>query len=243
MNNIITYLSGGMIGDFIFTLSVINEKYLETGKKGILYIIDLQAAGDKFALGVKRAYSDTKDLIKSQPYIQDYTIYNGEPYDIDLSSWRNNPLIFKTNWYNLFKAEYRVEWGTHPWLYAMKKPEFNNIVLFNCVMSRFPENINFIKLFNEYGKENIRFITENINEYTQFKDKTGIELEVYIVSSIADYIDTINSCKLFIGTQSSPLTYAYGLHKKNISLIIQGSIDSNFVKNIEYILPETIIMV
>jgi hypothetical protein len=240
--NIIRYLSGGKLGDFIHQLSIINENYLKTGKKGILYITDLQSAGDKFTFGLERAYNDTKEFIKSQPYIHDYKLHKGEPYDINLSSWRNNPLIFKTNWYNLFKAEYGVEWGTHPWLYAIKKPEFNNIILFNCVMARFPENINFTRLFDEYGKDNIIFITQTTSEYRQFIDKTGIELQVYIASSIEDFIDTVNSCKLFIGTQSSPLTYAYGLHKNNISLIIQDSIESNFVKNIECILAGTIIM-
>ena len=34
----ILYVSGGLLGDFINQLSVINEKYLETGRKGILYI-------------------------------------------------------------------------------------------------------------------------------------------------------------------------------------------------------------
>jgi len=237
---IVSYLAGGKLGDFIQQLSVINENYLKTGKRAILYITNLENHEDKFTLGVERAYKDTESFIKSQPYIHDYKIHNGESYDINLSSWRNSPLIFKTNWYNLFKAEYGVEWGSHSWLYtSVKKPEFNNIVLFNCVIARFPEAIDFTQLFNEYGKENIRFITENINEYIQFKDKTGIELEVYIASSIEDYIITVNSCKLFISTQSSPLTYAYGLHKKNISLIVKKSLESTFVNQLEHIIPGT----
>lgn len=105
-------------------------------------------------------------------------------------------------------------------------------------MSRFPERIDFMKLFDEYGKENIRFITENLNEYTQFKDKTGIELQVYIATSISDFIDTVNSCKLFIGTLSSPLTYAYGLHKEAVVLLPNNySDDIAHVKGLEHILP------
>jgi hypothetical protein len=238
--NMIRYLAGGKLGDFIHQLSIINENYLKTGKKGTLYIRDLESAGNKFGLGFERAYNDTKTLIKSQPYIHEYKIYNGEPYDINLSSWRNNDLLYKTNWYNLFKAEYNVEWGTHPWLYtSVINPEFTQTILFNCVMTRFPENIDFTRLFNEYGKDNVIFITENINEYREFIDKTGIEIQVYVASSIEDFIIAVNSCKLFIATQSSPLTYAYGLHKKNISLIVKDSGDGIFVNGLEHILPGT----
>jgi GR25 family glycosyltransferase involved in LPS biosynthesis len=237
--NLIRYLSGGKLGDFIHQLSVIQEKYIETGKKAILYITN---TGDNFALGLNRAYNDTKTLIMSQPYIYDFKIYNGEQYDINLSDWRNNKLTHHTNWHTLFKAQYKVEWGTHPWLHVSNtKPEFNDIILFNCVMLRFPEKIDFGKLFDQHGRENIRFITENMDEYIKFKDKTGLELQVYLANSVEDFVITINSCKMFIGTLSSPLTYAYALHKKNITLVNELPI-SVFVNGLENILPDMSIM-
>ena len=56
-------------------------------------------------------------------------------------------------------------------------------------------------------------------EYEVFKSKAGIELPVYIPHTLEDLVSSINSCKLFIGNTSSPLTIAYALHKKNITLI------------------------
>jgi hypothetical protein len=37
-DNIIVYVSAGALGDLIHSLSIINEKFLTTHKKGILYL-------------------------------------------------------------------------------------------------------------------------------------------------------------------------------------------------------------
>ena len=37
----ISYIAGGLFGDFFHQLSVIKEKYMQTGKKGILYIANI----------------------------------------------------------------------------------------------------------------------------------------------------------------------------------------------------------
>ena len=52
----ISYLSGGLLGDFIFQLSVILENYIATGKKGILYISN---KGEEFRFGLENTYIDT----------------------------------------------------------------------------------------------------------------------------------------------------------------------------------------
>ena len=215
----ITYVSGGKLGDFIHQLSVINENYLTTGKKGILYIRDLTNSDDTFLSGLEQTYKDTYDLIMAQPYIFKYNIYNGEKCDINLSEWRYNSLLFKANWYEIFKSQYSVEWGTHPWLHVSQlKPEFSEVILFNSTLTRLDDNFDFTELINKYGLDNMKFITQNIDEYTRFNTKTNINMNVYLASSLEDYIAAIKACKLYIGELSAPLTYAYGLHKKHIVL-------------------------
>ena len=44
----VIYISGGLLGDFFHQLSIINENYIKTNKKGILYIADI---GDTFRSG------------------------------------------------------------------------------------------------------------------------------------------------------------------------------------------------
>ena len=236
------YLSGGRLGDFIHQLSVIQENYIKTGNKAILYISN---TGDHFALGLDKAYNDIKTFILAQPYIYNFKIHNGEQFDINLSDWRYNKLIFHTNWHYLFKSQYNVEWGRHPWLHASRmKPEFNETILFHCSLTRFPETINFLKLFETYGVKNIKFITQDTIEYMKFLDRTSIELDVYNPSSLEDFIDTVGSCKLFIGCLSSPLTYALGLHKQSVILLPNNhSPDITHIKGLEHIFPSLQIMV
>ena len=240
--NLIRYLSGGKLGDFIHQLSVIQENYIKTGIKAILYISN---TGDHFALGLETAYNDIKKFILAQPYIYEFKIYNGEQYHINLSDWRYNKLLYHTNWHELFKSQYNVEWGTHPWLHASTmKPEFNETILFHCSLTRFPETINFSKLFETYGIKNIKFITQGPIEYMKFLDKTGIELDEYNPTSLEDFIDTVASCKLFIGCLSSPLTYALGLHKESVILLPNNhSIEITCIKGLEHIFPNLKIMV
>lgn len=237
----IIYHSSGRLGDFIYQLSVIQENFIETGKKGILYI---SSTPENFAHGVETAFNDTKEYITSLPYIKEYKIFSNEYYDIDLSKWRTSDV--RSNWHDIFKKDYNVEWGTHPWLSSPVTSRFQDITLFHCSISRFPEQINFTELFKD---KNMLFITQHPAEHTYFVNKTGINITLYVPESIDEFICAVNSCLLFIGNLSSPLTYAYGLHKKSITLlnnesfisIILGISDSTHIIGLDTILPTTII--
>jgi ADP-heptose:LPS heptosyltransferase len=92
--------------------------------------------------------------------------------------------------------------------------------------------------------KNIKFITQNPIEYMKFLDMTGIELDEYNPTSLEDFIDTVASCKLFIGCLSSPLTYALGLHKESVILLPNNhSIEITCIKGLEHIFPNVKIMV
>jgi hypothetical protein len=238
----ISYISGGLLGDFIHQLSVINEKYIESGRKGILYIA---LTGDHFRFGLQKTYDDTYSFIISQPYIHSYMIHKGEKWDINLSCWRSNlsSLTPNENWYDLYKKTYNVEWGSHPWIYTNTiLPDFKDKVLFHCSSTRFPAHINFNSLFDEFDVKNIIFITNNAEEYNYFKNRTGIDLNLHIITSLKEQLDLINSCKCFIGGLSSPLTFAHALHKSNITLIVPFSVDPliyNLVKTFDKLVPNT----
>src|SRR4029078_3159815 len=117
----INYISGGLLGDHIHQLSVIREKFYQTGRKGNLYISNI---GDPFRFGVERAYKDTYELISQQKYINKYEIYNnqfGIPQKehssyINLCTWRKNKDVVKVNIHYVYKLEYGVEWGSKVWL-------------------------------------------------------------------------------------------------------------------------------
>jgi hypothetical protein len=240
LSNVQYYRASGRLGDLIYQLSVIYENFLNTGKKGVLY---LSSEPEPFSHGLEKAYHDTKNYILSLPYIHDYTIHNNESYEIDLSKWRYNGLLETTHWNPIFKHSYNVDWGTHQWLFSKKDPQFEGKILFSCSIDRFPYDINFHDVFKDMKLENIIFITQNHNEYTHFNNNTGINLTVYHPDTIDSFICAVNSCSLFIGNLSSPLTYAYGLHKPSITLLTaRCRKDNGRIIGTEKIIPTTIIL-
>lgn len=215
--NPIVYVSGGLLGDFIHQLSVINEKFLNTGRKGILYIAN-NIGGDNFRYELSTTFTDTYKLISEQTYIKQYKIYNNEPYDINLSGWRNN--MMPINWHDIFFNNYNINWGLNKWIDISFNEIFENSILISTNSYRPAYNIDFLSIAKIYGKS-VKFIDLNENETNYFKNllKDGNleeSIDFYKPTNIYDLCVAINSCKLFIGNFSMPLSLAYSMHKKSV---------------------------
>jgi hypothetical protein len=208
----ITYVIGGMFGDFIQSLSIICEKYYETGRKGILYISE---RGDFFRNGLENTYNDTYSVIMSQNYIQDYKIYNNEHIEIDLTEWRNNPHLYSQNWYNTYKQTYNVEWGKRQWIHAPYDENWKNKVIINTTNYRWAYNIEFKKLKQLYP-DDLVFISSDKGQHTFFENTADITIEYYQFSTFLELATIIGSCKLFAGSLSGPLALSHALHKERI---------------------------
>lgn len=212
----IRYVSSGKFGDFIQSLSVIKEKYIETGRKGILYIAEKD---EYFRLSLEPTYKDTFPILSTQSYIQEYKIYRGEEYDINLSEWRcGHPYFFKENWNKIYEYSYNVSWGKHPWLELSQ----NKVdMLKNTVFLNIPNycpfvNININAFYEKYGS-NLVFISMNKNDYTHFKIRyPHICIDYYQVSNFTDMCIAVHSCKLFVGSLSGMLTIAHALHHPRV---------------------------
>jgi len=234
--HVINYISGGMLGDFIHQLSIIKEIYLISGRKGILYITD--KIGDHFSNGLENTYKDIYDVVMRQDYIKDFKIYKGEVVDINLSSWREHPRLFNDTFYNIFKDMYNVDWASHPWLSNIKKVDkLSNKILIHSG-SRFFKTLNIEKLLSMFGHDLI-FISFNENDYINFINHTNVCLPFYKVDSFEEICAAINSCKLFIGGLSSPLTIAHALFKDRIIAFPDYSLggDNGHISNLHHIWP------
>jgi hypothetical protein len=207
----ISYIVGGMFGDFIQSLSIICEKFYRTGRKGILYISE---RGDVFRNGLENTYNDTYNLIMKQKYIHDFKIYNNESYDVDLVAWRSNPRLFKQNLYYTFSQTYCVPWGKTKWLEASFDDKWKNKVVINTTSYRYIDYKEL--LLNEYCNEELLFISSNKKEHEFFEAQTGIAIEYYEFKNFLELTTIINSCKLFIGSLSGPFCIANAMHKKRI---------------------------
>jgi FkbM family methyltransferase len=217
----ITYKSGGKFGDFLNQLSVICEKFYNTGKKGELYIYDLCGEGDKFAFGIENTYNDTYDFIISQKYIKKYKIYNNEQVEIDLSSWRNNlnlncKLENQLNWYNIYNNKYNIEWGNHKWINTDNIDlKWKNKIIINSTPYRQLSRDAIVKI-KEQIKDDLDscvFISNEIEHYNNFSNITGIKIDFYKPKNFDETVVIINSCKYGIFCFSSQAVIANGLHK------------------------------
>lgn len=224
----IRYINGGLFGDFIHSLSVINEKYYETGRKGILYISNGHG-GDRFRLSIEFTFQDTFDIIIKQPYIYSYSIYSEEKYDINLNDWRNLPNLDIEYSYYRYSDTYNIEWAKHKWIAAIKDDKWKDKVIINTVHYRYPEHLNFQEI-NDLYSGNIVFITSDKNEYHDFMERTNLfDIPLYILSSFTELCIILSSCKLFIGSYSGLLAVAYSIHTPSI---IGYNIDENTFINL-----------
>lgn len=225
----LVYISGGLLGDFFHQLSVINEMFLNTGRKGILYIAN-DIGADNFRHELNKTYQDTYRLISEQKYIKTYSIFNNQAYDINLSIWRNSSLLYTTNWHNIFSNKYNIKWGENKWLDVPIDNSWNNTILFSTTFYR-PisnlENCHLEELFLKYGKF-IKFIDLDPEQTFIFNNKYGhFAIDIFNPTNLYETAVAINSCKLFIGNLSSPLAIAYCLHKKCIVGLSNGPDDAH----------------
>ena len=245
----IKYVCGGLLGDFIHSLSVINEKYRETGRKGILYISN-NYGGDNFRFGIEKTFETTFEIIKSQPYIFSYSIYNEKDccgFDINLNNWRNSEYLYKENFWVIYSSSYNISWGKNQWITLpdtfQKDANWENKIIINTTSYRFPAYINFQELYEKYN-DNLIFISMEKISYDNFIENTGLkEIKFYNLESFSEICLILYSCKLFIGSLSLPLSIAFAMH---IPCVVaryqyyQHVSDNTHFENLNKLLPFTL---
>jgi hypothetical protein len=225
-----------MFGDFIQSLSVINENFYLTGKKGNLYISD-GYGGDVFRNGVQNTYNDTYPVIIKQNYINNYQIYNNEQININLNAWRNNPRLYNQNWYHTYTQTYNIQWGKHKWITTNKDEKWKDKILINTTDYRWPNYLDF-KLLNKDIK-NVLYISSDIKQYEKFVQKTGLNIPYIIVSTFEEICIMISSCKLFIGSLSGPLAIANAVHINRV-IGLSNNADANLNIELDKIWPTNV---
>jgi hypothetical protein len=229
----ISYISGGLLGDFIHQLSIVCENFCVHGKQGILYISN--SVGDNFRYGLERAYTDLLPIVSAQPYIKEFKIHNNEQYDIDLSAWRTQGYLYRENWFTMFQRIYSVPFASHPWLACGPvDTRFSDKVVVSTSSQRFSGR--YDGLDKRINASDAMFVTLDPSLHTFFINKTGIHIPMYVCSSLDEMVAIIRGSKLFIGNLSAPLAFAYALHKKSCVLLQNGQ-DDRHLDNLPNHLP------
>lgn len=211
----IVYVCGGLLGDFVQSLSVVNENFLKTGRKGVVYVTN-DKGGEPFRQGVEKTYEDIKAVASNQMYIKVFSIYNNETFDVNLNNWRDSYAYWNGYcWHGIYKDVYGVEWGTHPWLTVAIDETWKDKVVINTVSYRFPLRVNFKELHDLHGASMI-FVGYNKDEYEHFMNRTGLNIPYYESKSFSEICTIIRSCKLITGSASAPMSIANAFHKDRI---------------------------
>lgn len=212
----IRYVSGGMIGDFIHQLSVVYETYRKTGRKGQLFLADF---GGPWRRGSEAAFQDLAPVLMTQPYIDSFAVYRGEPTDVNLSAWRAHPSLYDSSWARIFEDTYHVPWGTRPWLHVERDPAFSHVTFLSITGARPCGDLDFAKIFSKLPGQLIFLATEPGQE-SYFVNRFRIaSIPVLYVSTFQELARAIGGCRLFVGTLSMPLALADALGVDRIALM------------------------
>lgn len=214
---------GGLLGDFIHQLYIVYDHWKKTREKGIVYFSD---RGDRFRSGVKQTMLDLGFILKLQPYIESWKIYENEPYDVDCTEWRN--YLADNNYWATFNDVYQIEFGKDQWLFNIPVDvTWNNKTIINTTDYRFPKI-----QFSEY--KDVIYVSLEKRYYDHFVEKTGLKVPYYGVTSLYELAVIINTCKLFVGSWSAPLSLCMALHKpchvENLS-----QMENVGIRNVKYL--------
>ena len=213
----INYLASGLLGDFVHQLSVVNEKYLTSGRKGIIYMTD---SIEPFRRGVVNTHSDISPFLNTQNYIYDVRIHDGSPCEINLSQWRQ-AFTFAESWHSIFDRYYQVIWARTPWFHTTGASQYSDTVFIATSPNRWwSQPFDHQKLISKLGPD-VRFLAPAKSNYDDFVERTGISLPLVVVDTFAEMVSAIQGCKLFVSTLSAPLSVADALHKRRIALQLE----------------------
>jgi hypothetical protein len=113
--------------------------------------------------------------------------------------------MYTANWCEIFAEEFGgIEFGKHKWIECTTMPEWKSKVVIHTTQYRFPQNVDFDAIISEHGAENVIYLdldNESVKGTTRYKP-----------ASFEELCQIINSCKLFVGSLSMPLTIAHATH-------------------------------
>jgi hypothetical protein len=232
----LTYFAGGLLGDFILSLSIVAEKFWESGRKAVIYLGNNHRETFRFPL--ETVYNDTNPIISIQPYVKSYKIHENEPYDIDLTIWRESNLLEKKDWFHIYSSTYNIKWGTRQWLFLEKKEGLEDLICIHSSKHRINTKFDFNEIIKNNPNKKWLFISQDISEYTRFRDTTKCSNIPFLeVSSLYELYVLINSCGFFIGNLSMPLAVADSLFKNRIGLLCGGIDDIHVIGIQNYLWP------
>jgi hypothetical protein len=231
--NPIRYGCGGRLGDTIHQLSIVNENYLKTGRKGVVYLSD--RLGDPFDKRAELTFNDIRGIIEAQPYIESLHIHNGEPFDINLSQWRSNGFNYNHSWKQMFEGTFNISWNTTPWINTTPNLQYKDTTFLCIGINRYNHVLRYQEMYQRIP--NLVFLGTSQEVYDIFVSKAGFKMPYLICSTFVDLASVIMGCKGIIGSLSMPLALADSMWKPRLAItygvnydnLVASLTDSRFI--------------
>lgn len=218
MGEFITYKTSSPSGDLISYLAGIRQIWLDKGKKGIIYH-RLNMIGGSYE-GAIHPYFDADQnpicfneyafgmmcpLLKSQPYIEDYLVFDGQEFEIDLDKTRleiftNQPKGSLNRWMNHPFPQMATNLA-NVWI-EIPKGIVNNCedkIIINYTQRH--RNTYLHYFFLKKYQDKIIFAGLQ-NERDLFCAEWGLDIPLLQVDNFYDLARIISGCKFFMGNQS-----------------------------------------
>ena len=204
------YLGGGKMGDFIHSLIVCKHNYEETGELANIY---LSNKGHQFEYDLNFTFNELKPLLESQPWLNTFKIYENEIIDIDLTTWRQSPDLYQTNWLEIYSNAYlnRIKIpNEYSWITVETDNQYSNSLMINRSLKTVDDSKLHVydDLINKY--DDVYFICFDVKQYYQFP--LHYKTKLLQVDNLYDFFKKLASCHFFIGNQSGPFAWASALN-------------------------------
>ena len=208
-------LIGAKMGDFIHALVL--PKYLneQNGERFNIYITE-RAEIEKFGTSLTMSYTELFPIVSKQKYVNNFQIWDGEPIDYDLTTFRNFDNLFDTSWNEFYLWNYI---GSHievpfnySWIDVEKNDMYKNTLLINRNYGQPVNNyieshyLNYIKAY----KDRAFFVCSNTEQYTS-SSFNGLIPMIYL-PNLKDMVTAISSCDHFLGNFTGTSAIATALN-------------------------------
>ena len=222
----INYICGGKLGDFIHTLYVVMVNHQLSGRKGNVYITgDTKWGGDVFSFDVSQTYKELYPIVMEQSYVNSFSIYTDAKIDINLNNFRRNNNILNRSWLEIMSTSFNIPLIEKPWItikdinenYRDKVLIHRSVLIHQSTIRHLP---NFPEKLFHIIKQNKCLFIGTKEEYDIFPYKEEVPLE--LLPTLHEKYVAINSCKFFVGNQSSPLAMAYSINKSALGELTVG---------------------
>lgn len=214
-NKPITFRSSGLSGDLIAFMAGIKKVCEDADTKAIIYMwLDRPMylyPGAEHPYGSvmfnRYAFDMMKPLIEAQDYVQEFLVWSGQQFTIDLDIHRERqigmPYGSLHRWMGLMYPDMQTDLS-ESWLEAgttakAKVKELRETILINRT-SRYQNHTVSYFFLNEY-KDRVMFVGLE-KEHADFCNQWDLEIKRLHVKNFLGLATAIDNCKFFIGNQS-----------------------------------------